>query len=123
MRSLFVVGPVLSWHDRYVQNYVFAFCACGWCQVLFRNLLAEKVCLCDFVFPENKPVDIALTLSTGSFYGNIETSTGFRQNIGTPTGRLGNFFGLFPYYDIYLQVLKLDGLAVIFPTTKPYLGV
>ncbi len=24
------------------------------------------------------------------------TSTGFRQNIGTPTGRLGNFFGLFP---------------------------
>ncbi len=41
---------------------------------------------------------------------------GFRQNIGTPTGRLGKIFGLFPYYDIYLQVLKLDGLAVIFPT-------
>jgi hypothetical protein len=44
-----------------------------------------------------------------------------RQNIGTPTGRLGIFFGLFLYYKIYLQVLKLDGLAVIFPT-KPYLG-
>jgi hypothetical protein len=25
MRSLFVVGPVLSWRERYVQNYVFAF--------------------------------------------------------------------------------------------------
>jgi hypothetical protein len=34
---------------------------------------------------------------------------------------LGNFFGLFLYYDIYLQVLKLDSLAIIFPT-KPYLG-
>ncbi len=58
-------------------------------------------------------------------YGSIffiPTSTGFRQNIGTPTGRLGKIIGLFPYYDIYLQVLKLDGLAVIFPT-KPYLGV
>ncbi len=34
-------------------------------------------------------------------YGSIffiPTSMGFRQNIGTPTGRLGNFFGLFPYY-------------------------
>ncbi len=50
------------------------------------------------------------------------TSKGFRQNIGTPKGRLGKIFGLFPYYDIYLQVLKLDGLAVILPT-KPYLGV
>jgi hypothetical protein len=47
---------------------------------------------------------------------------GVRQNIGTPTGRLGKIFGLFPYYDIYLQVLKLDGLATMFPT-KPYLGV
>jgi hypothetical protein len=46
---------------------------------------------------------------------------GFRQNIGTPIGRLGKIFGLFSYYDIYLQVLKLDGLAVMFPT-KPYLG-
>jgi hypothetical protein len=50
------------------------------------------------------------------------TSMGYRQNIGTPTGRLGKIFGLFPYYDIYLRVLKLDGRAVIFPT-KPYLGV
>jgi hypothetical protein len=47
-------------------------------------------------------------------YFFLPTSTGFRQNIGTPTGRSGKFFGLFPYYDIYLQVLKLDGLAVIF---------
>jgi hypothetical protein len=30
--------------------------------------------------------------------GMNPTSTGFRKNIGTPTGRLGNFFGLFPYY-------------------------
>jgi hypothetical protein len=52
----------------------------------------------------------------------IYTSTGLRQNIGTPTGRLGKNFGLFPYYDIYLRVLKLDGLAIIFPT-KPYSGV
>ncbi len=28
------------------------------------------------------------------------SSTGFRQNIGTPTGGLGNFFSLFPYYEI-----------------------
>ncbi len=26
------------------------------------------------------------------------TSTGFRQNMGTPTGRLCKFLGLFPYY-------------------------
>ncbi len=37
--------------------------------------------------------------------------------------QIGQFFWLIPlYYDIYLRVLKLDGLAVIFPT-KPYLGV
>jgi hypothetical protein len=55
-------------------------------------------------------------------FESINTSTGFRQNIGTPTGRLGKNFGLFPYYDVYLQVLKLDGLTVVFPT-KPCLGV
>jgi hypothetical protein len=60
MCSLVVVGPVLSWRERYVRNYVFAFCACGWGGVLFRNLLAGKVCFCVFVFPENKPVDTAL---------------------------------------------------------------
>jgi hypothetical protein len=48
--------------------------------------------------------------------GAISTSTGYRQNIGTPIGRLGKLFGLFPYYDIDLRVLKLDGLAVIFST-------
>jgi hypothetical protein len=58
MRSLFVVGPVLSWRERYVQNYVFAFCASGWGRVLFKNFWAGKVCFCVFVFPENKPVDI-----------------------------------------------------------------
>jgi hypothetical protein len=60
MRSLFVVGPVLSWRERYVQNYVFAFYACGWGQVLFRNFWAGKVFFCVFVFPENKLVDITL---------------------------------------------------------------
>jgi hypothetical protein len=53
---------------------------------------------------------------------NKITSMGLRQNTGTHTGILGKIFGLFPYYDIYLQVMRLDGLAVIFPT-KPYLGV
>jgi hypothetical protein len=60
MRSLFVVGPVLSWCERYVQNFVLAFCACGWGQVLFRNFGAgRKEYFCVFVFPEkNEPVDI-----------------------------------------------------------------
>ena len=65
MHPLFV-GPVLFWHKRYVRNYVFACCACGWGWVLFRNyLLAGKVCFCVFVFPENKPVDTALGFRVG----------------------------------------------------------
>jgi hypothetical protein len=28
--GLAVDGPVLFWRKRYVQNYVFAFFACGW---------------------------------------------------------------------------------------------
>jgi hypothetical protein len=64
MRPLFVVGPVLSWRERYVQNYVFAFCACGRGRVLSRNLLAGKVCFGVLVFPEIEPVDTAL-LSPG----------------------------------------------------------
>jgi hypothetical protein len=51
MRPLFLVCHVLSWHERYVQNYVFAFCACGWGLVLSTKLLAGKVCfLCFYVF-------------------------------------------------------------------------
>ncbi len=65
MRSHFVIGPVLSLCERYVRNYVFAFCACGWGRVLFRNFWAGKVCFCVFVFPENKPVDITLASSQG----------------------------------------------------------
>ena len=38
------------------------------------------------------------TNTTPQLYCTLSTSTGFKQNIGTPTGRLGNFFGLFPYY-------------------------
>jgi hypothetical protein len=57
MRPLFLVGHVLSWRDRYVQNYVFAFCACGWGLVLSTKLLAGKVCFYVFMFFENKPVD------------------------------------------------------------------
>jgi hypothetical protein len=53
----FFVGPVLSWHERYVQNYVFAFCACGWGLVLFGNFWEGKVCFYVFMFFENKPVD------------------------------------------------------------------
>jgi hypothetical protein len=53
----FLVGPVLSWHERYVQNYVLAFCACGWGLVLFRNFGAGKVCFYVFMFFENEPVD------------------------------------------------------------------
>jgi hypothetical protein len=56
----FLVGPVLSWRKRYVQNYVFAFCACGWGLVLFRIFLAEKVCFYVFMFFENEPVDTLL---------------------------------------------------------------
>jgi hypothetical protein len=34
-------------------------------------------------------------------FGNAPlTSTGFRQNIGTPKGGLGKIFSLFPYYEI-----------------------
>jgi hypothetical protein len=57
MRPLFLVGPVLSWHERFVQNYVFAFYACGWDLVLFRNFWVGKVCFYVFMFPENEPVD------------------------------------------------------------------
>jgi hypothetical protein len=44
MRPLFLVGHVLSWRERYVQNYVFAFCACGWGLELSTKLFAGKVC-------------------------------------------------------------------------------
>jgi hypothetical protein len=43
-----------------VQNYVFAFCACGWGLVLSTKLLAGKVCFYVFMFFENKPVDTLL---------------------------------------------------------------
>ncbi len=59
MRALFVIGPVLSWRKSYVQNYVFAFCTCGWGRVLFRIFWAGKVCFYVFMFPENEPVDKA----------------------------------------------------------------
>jgi hypothetical protein len=52
----FVVGPVLSWRKRYVQNYipryVFEFCACGWSRVLFRTLLAERYVFVFLCFPK-----------------------------------------------------------------------
>ncbi len=60
MRPLFLIGHVLSWRERYVQNYVFAFCACGWGLVLSTKLLAGKVCFYVFMLFENKPVDKAL---------------------------------------------------------------
>ncbi len=60
MRPLFLVGHVLSWRKRYVQNYVFAFCACGWGLVLSTKLLAGKVYFYVFMFFENKPVDTLL---------------------------------------------------------------
>jgi len=59
MRPLFLVCHVLSWRERYVQNYVFAFCACGWGLVLSTKLLAGKVCFYVFMCFENKPVDKA----------------------------------------------------------------
>ncbi len=63
MRPLFLVGHVLSWHESYVQNYVFAFCACGWGLVLSTKLLAGKVCFYVFMCFENKPVDKALVVA------------------------------------------------------------
>ncbi len=54
---IFLVCHVLSWHKRYVQNYVFAFCACGWSLVLSTKLLAGKLCFHVFMCFENKPVD------------------------------------------------------------------
>jgi hypothetical protein len=60
MCSLFLVGHVLSWRERYVQNYVFAFCACGWGLVLSTKLFARKVCFYVFMFFENKPMDTLL---------------------------------------------------------------
>jgi hypothetical protein len=61
MRPFFLVCHVLSWCKRYVQNYVFAFCACGWGLVLSTKLLARKVCFYVFMCFENEPVDKALT--------------------------------------------------------------
>jgi hypothetical protein len=55
----FFVGHVLSWCERHVQNYVFAFCACGWGLVLSTKLLAGKVCFYVFMCSDNKPVDKA----------------------------------------------------------------
>jgi hypothetical protein len=46
----FFSQPCLSWHERYVQNYVFAFCACGWGLVLSTKLLVGKVCFYVFMF-------------------------------------------------------------------------
>jgi hypothetical protein len=54
---LFLVGPVISWRERYVQNYVFAFWACGWGLVLFRNFWAGKVFFYVFMFFEKELVD------------------------------------------------------------------
>jgi hypothetical protein len=51
------------------------------------------------------PYNIPLNLANLSV-NFTQISTGLRQNIGTPTGRLGKFFCLFPYYDIYLQSLE-----------------
>ncbi len=48
--ALFFVGHVLFWRKRYVQNYVSAFCACGWGLVLSTKLLAGKVCFYVFMF-------------------------------------------------------------------------
>jgi hypothetical protein len=62
-RPCFLVGHVLSWHERYVQNYVFAFCACGWGLVLSTKLLAGKVCFYAFMFFENEPVYTLLALT------------------------------------------------------------
>ncbi len=42
--------PCLSWRERYVQNYVSAFCACGWGLVLSTKLLAGKVCFYVFMY-------------------------------------------------------------------------
>jgi hypothetical protein len=53
----FLVGPVLSWRERFMRNYSFAFCACGWGLALFRNFWAGKVCFYVFMFFENEPVD------------------------------------------------------------------
>jgi hypothetical protein len=55
--AFFLVGPVLSWRERYVGNYVFAFCACGWGLVLFGNFWVGKVSFYVFMCFENKPVD------------------------------------------------------------------
>ncbi len=60
MRPLCLVVHVFSWRERYVQNYVFAFCACGWSLVLSTKLLAGKVCFYVFMYFENEPVDKAL---------------------------------------------------------------
>ena len=55
----FLVCHVLSWRERYVRNYVFAFCACGWGLVLSTKLLAGKVCFYVFMCFKNEPVDKA----------------------------------------------------------------
>jgi hypothetical protein len=52
MRPLFLVGHVLSWRKRYVRNYVFAFCACGWgLSSSFHEIGGGKgMFLCFYVF-------------------------------------------------------------------------
>ncbi len=45
MRPLFLFTPVLSWRERYVRNYVFAFCACGWGLVhTFHRYFGAGIC-------------------------------------------------------------------------------
>jgi hypothetical protein len=68
MRPHFLVSHVLSWRKRYVQNYVFEFCACGWGLVLSTIFFAGKVCFYVFMSFENEPVDKALRLDVGMIF-------------------------------------------------------
>jgi hypothetical protein len=93
MHPLFLVGHVLSWRERYVQNYVFAFCAYGWGLVLSTKLLVGKVCFYVFMFIENEPVDKVYGWYPSKYtIVEIQHRSYFQNNVEMPT------YGMVPYY-------------------------
>jgi hypothetical protein len=60
MCPLFLVGHVLSWRERYVRNYVFAFCAYGWVgSSTLHKIVGGKGMFYVFICFENEPVEKA----------------------------------------------------------------
>jgi hypothetical protein len=72
MRPIFLVGPVLPWHERYVQNFCFCMLCLWMGSSTFQEFLGGKgMFLCFYVFMlfENESVDKALAMMVGTIYG------------------------------------------------------